>query len=182
MRIRLPLLVLALLVQLAVPVWMIAGQEYVLATGQRHLFRCEAVDPLDAFQGRYMRVRLAQDAVEEYPQDVRVGEWLFVRLAVGEDGFTRFEAATREPPADAPWVRLRSKGADAVSLSLEMPVERYFLPEGLTGADKVYAGAVAPGCVGAWVAVRVGHGRMAVENLYIGGVSVLELPRDRAWK
>src|SRR5690606_28051754 len=99
--VRIAILAVGVLAQLAVPVMMIQGKEAVLREGRPFKFRTAPVDPADVFRGRYVALRfdwqtvpLVDNATYDY------GEKLFGLLDEDEKGFAKITALTPVEPED----------------------------------------------------------------------------------
>lgn len=166
-------------IQLAVPLWMIAGYERTLARGTAWRFEVAPVDPADAFRGRYLA--LGFDA-ELTPLPARPGiergERAFVPLVEGSGGFARLDPPRETPPAEGDYLRLRVRtvygGKDGPHAYVDLPFDRLYLPEGLApAAEKRLRDSLGDpdASVRAWAVVRVRDGRGVLEDLVIDGVS-----------
>lgn len=165
--------------QLAVPAWTVARHERVLAGGESFRFRCAPVDPVDPLRGRYVALRFEENAAPvEQPQAFRVGERVYVRVAAGEDGFARLTGADRARPRDVAFVRARVTGIEAGRIRVELPFNRYFVPEQLAPAiEQAYREHTRTGePATAWAIVRVLDGTAAIEELLLGDAPAITAP------
>ncbi len=166
-------------VQLAVPLWMIAGHERTLRHGTPWRFEVAPVDPADAFRGRYLALDFAAEG-EAVPagSGIERGEWAFASLAEDDRGLARLEAAVGSPPVEGDYLRLRVSsthlGPQGREVWVALPFDRLYLPEGLAPAaeERLRAGTADPDAPPrAWAVVRVRDGRGVLEDLVIDGVS-----------
>lgn len=172
-------LVALALIQLAAPLRMIAKREDTLRTGELFRFRAAPIDPYDAFRGRYVALRMAANPVAvDDAGGYASGERVFVLLATDEEGFARPIGVERRRPPDAAYVeaRVASPRGDG-ELWLDYPFDRYYMNEKLApAAERAYqrrSGGVAGD---AWVTVRIKRGFAVLEELYVGGAPIGELP------
>lgn len=171
----LAVLCVALLLQWAVPAWLIARSQLTLQSGARYYFRTAPVDPADPFRGRY--VTLAFDAASLPPDlSFRAGERIWLPLRVGADRYAYFGEALRAPPARGPYLQARVHWSGSDRLRVELPFNRYYLDERLApAAERAYreasparGGAALP----AYVSVRIWRGNAVLEELFLDNVPV----------
>lgn len=175
---RLMLFIVLAIAQLAVAGRAIFLSELTLRTGDVYRFRIAPVDPVDAFRGRYVNLRFAEDrapVAEETPNLSR--EKVYVPLVLDDEGFATFGTVKLEVPEDGAYLRLRS-GVEFLDdegekrLSLALPFRRYYMTERL--AKEVDRSLWRRGLRPAWVAVRVKNGIGVIEDLYVDGLPVRE--------
>lgn len=170
-RLRLAALVVLAVVQIAVPLRMIARRQATLAEGELLRFRTAPVDPYDAFRGRYVALRMADDVVSAAARDWAPGQRAFVPLETGPEGFARPAGLERRRPAGGPYVEVTVSPSPAGSreVRLRYPFDRYYLNERLApAAEAAYRQHAGGEEHAAWVAVRVRDGFAVLEELYIG--------------
>ncbi len=177
-RIVLACLLVLAVVQLAVPLGMIAKRRDALDNGQLFRFRTAPVDPYDAFRGRYVALALEHGTIAvASPEEYLPGQKIFVRLAVDAHGFARPTGITRERPRDGDYLtaRVAGRGRTERELVIRYPFDRYYMNEKLApAAERAYLEHSRPGEHDAWVAVRVHRGFAVLEELYVGGVPIGE--------
>lgn len=175
---RLILFIALALVQIAVAARAIILSEIALRHGEVYRFRLQPVDPVDAFRGRYVALRFAEDrtpVADEVPHLSQ--EKVYVPLVVDDEGFATFGSARLEAPDTGDYLYLQS-GVDFMDddsqrrLSLALPFRRYYMTEEL--AKEVDTAMWRRGIRPAWVTVRVHNGVGVIENLYVDGLPVRE--------
>ena len=181
-RLRLVLFVILAVIQLTVAAGAIIRSEIALRSGELYRFKLQPVDPVDAFRGRYVALRLVQTSApvtEDIPylRNKRVS----VPLTVDEEGFAEFGPVSLERPDAGDYLRLRSgieytDEAGARTVSLALPFQRYYMTEEL--AKEVDRSLWRRGQRPAWVTVRVRNGTGVVEDLYVDGRPVREWLAD----
>lgn len=175
---RLILFVALALAQIAVAGRAIFLSELTLRNGDVYRFRLAPVDPVDAFRGRYVALRFAEDRapVADHTPDL-AREKVYVPLVVNDEGFATFGAAILEAPEDGAYLRFQS-GVEFLDddgerrLSLALPFRRYYMTEKL--AKEVDRSLWRRGIRPAWVTVRVRAGLGVIEDLYVDGLPVRE--------
>ncbi len=183
---RLALFVLVALVQLAVAGGAIVKHELTLRYGEAFRFRIQPVDPVDAFRGRYVAIRFAEDrAPVAEDLDIGSGERVFVPIEVGVDGFARLGQADVEPPSSGAYLHLRAgiiapdeDGTRHVWVS--MPLQRFYMDEDLVAETERAVWGGSGGRRQASVSVRVRDGIGVIEELYIDDVPVHEWLAENA--
>jgi len=175
---RLILFIALALAQIAVAARAIILSEIALHHGDVHRFRLQPVDPVDAFRGRYVALRFAQDrapVADEVPHLSQ--EKVYVPLIVDDEGFATFGSARLEAPETGGYLYLQS-GVEFMDddgerrLSLALPFRRYYMTEEL--AKEVDKAMWRRGIRPAWVTVRVRKGVGVIEDLYVDGLPVRE--------
>ena len=178
-RVVIVALALLALVQLAVPLRMIAKREDTLRTGELFRFRAAPIDPYDAFRGRYVALALAADTVVvDDAGDYTSGERIFVLLATDEQGFARPIGVERGHPPKAAYVEARVawRAETAGALRISYPFDRYYMNEELApAAEQAYRQHAGGEARETWVAVRIKQGFAVLEELYVGGRPIGEL-------
>jgi hypothetical protein len=175
------------LAQLAVSVSMIARYELTLSLGTAFKVRTMPVDPVDAFRGRYVRLRLALGPVD-LDRSLRGDTTVWVALEEGPDGFAKVAKVWTTRPAPGNYLAARvtplgwrhdASGLNAFQVVL-LP-DRYYMEE--SKAPRAEVAVRGPRRLpqgDAWVTLWVRNGIGAVERLWIDGATVEEyLARDR---
>lgn len=161
-------------VQLAVPLWLIAGYERTLHQGTPWHFEAAPVDPADPMRGRYLALRFAASQAEvALAGDVERGQWAYAPLLEDAGGMARLGEVTAKPPAAGDFVRVRVLWIHS-GVHVELPFDRLYLPEGLAPAAeaRLRAGTADPDAPPrAWAVVRVRDGQAVLEDLMIDGIS-----------
>jgi uncharacterized membrane-anchored protein len=166
-------------IQLAVPLWMIAGYERTLARGTAWRFEVAPVDPADAFRGRYLALRFAAEG-EAVPAGEAIDRcgWAFASLVERGGGLAQLETLHPAPPAEGDYLRLRASsvhtGPQGRQAWVDLPFDRLYLPEGLApAAERRLRDSLGDpdASVRAWAVVRVRAGRGVLEDLVLDGVS-----------
>lgn len=165
-----------ILIQIAIPLSMIAKREIVLKEGRQFKFKTEPVDPYDAFRGRYVALRVAEDKIP-LPKNgtFKKDQMVFAQILVGEDGFARISDLKSRRPHGTPYItaRVNFVGADTVSLSL--PFDRYYMEEKKAPiAEKLYRQHASREKQDAYISVRIKDGFAVIEKLYVGGMPIEE--------
>ena len=179
--IRLALWIVLALAQLAVPAWMIVGEERVLREGRQLKLHTRPVDPADVFRGRYVALGYA---VEQVPRALVRGhleyrDTAYLELRQGADGFGEVVALHKEKPAGDLVLKATVNFLTPETVGVELPFNRYYMDENLApdAETAVRAGGSEPS--DAWVTIRVLGGRGVIEELYLGGRPVREFLLDR---
>ncbi|MBU1910741.1 MAG: GDYXXLXY domain-containing protein [Verrucomicrobia bacterium] len=164
--------------------WKIVEHELTLRRGDVYRFKTTPVDPVDAFRGRYVAVRVAENTAPfAGPWDGKSDRWMYAELAAGEDGYARFEGLHDRwrPGAAAIRTRITSFNDQENIARLDLPLDRFYMSERTAPqAERAYREHSQQGTRDAWLAVRVWRGRAAIEELYIGDRPILEIVTQAA--
>ncbi len=177
---RLMLWLLLALVQLAVPAWMIVGEERVLREGRQIKLQTRPVDPADVFRGRYVALGFA---VEQVPRElVRAahldhGDVPYLELREGANGFGEIVALHKEKPDAELVLKTTITFLSAETVGVQLPFDRYYMDENAAPEAEAAYRARASDPAESWVLVRILGGRAVIEELYIGGKPVREFLR-----
>ena len=167
------LLILAIVLQWALPASLAARSEYVLRHGARYYLKTAPVDPVDAFRGRYVALRFADVGVNLPPgTDWRPGMRVAVPLSVGADRYARFGTPSQTAPAHGDFLLAKLGHIANGHATLLLPFDRYYLNEKLApAAERAYREAntrEAP----TYVSIRVRNGSAVLEQLFIDNQTV----------
>jgi uncharacterized membrane-anchored protein len=169
------LLVGVALLQLSAPGFMIWRAEQILHYGHVLKFQTEPVDPYDAFRGRYVALRFAQQqvALELYPE-AQSGDQLYAETTPDEAGFSKITRLTKTATADV--LPVTVEWAADKQIHLKFPFDRYYMEESLApNAEDAYRQNNRRGQPShVYATVRVFQGAAALEELYIDGLPILE--------
>lgn len=174
---RIALVGLAVLAQLAVPISMIVKHERTLTDGELFRFRTAPVDPVDAFRGRYVALALEDATAPALPGvSLLSRQRVYALLGTGDDGFARVTELALERPERGAFIEARVyyQDPDTGRVHLHMPLDRYYMPEDLAPrAESVYR--QRGGADDSFIAVRVRDGFSVIEDLYVAGQPIREL-------
>jgi uncharacterized membrane-anchored protein len=177
-KLRLALLVIVALVQLAVAGGAIYRSELALRTGEPFRFRIQPVDPVDTFRGRYVAIRFAVDRAPVADDfELRRGKHVFVPVEVDADGYAVFGRADMEPPSSGSYLRLRA-GMVAPDedgkrrVWVRMAFGRFYMDEDLAPEAERAVWGGPRGRREASVSVRIRNGFGVIEELYIDDVPI----------
>ena len=180
-RLRLAVLAVVCLAQLAVPAWMVLAHERALRDGALYRFRTEPVDPADAFRGRYVAVRLQLLAPREREPGRAPGQPVVAVLGTDAEGFAEVRATLDRPPPTGDWLRgwigfdwEAPRAPDPAGMvepvrrtRIELPFDRYYMAEAKARAvDRAWA---ERGQAMAVARVRVRRGLGAIEGIDVDG-------------
>lgn len=170
------------LVQWAVPGSLIWKHERALTKGAAYRFRTAPVDPYDAFRGRYVSLDFAD---RQYPVDPghawKGSESVFVRVEEDEDGFARVAGLSKDRPVDdGDWFAAAVQWRSADTVHISFPFNRFYMKETLAPqAEDAYRSAMRDTNQEAWAVVRIYEGLAVLDELYLNGVPIADLVRER---
>jgi hypothetical protein len=163
--------------QLGVPAWMIVKHEKTLRTGELFKFHTMPVDPYDAFRGRYVSLRIEQNAVP-IPAGAqwKNGQEVFALIETDTNGFSRLGELRATRPNGWPYLTVRVAQVYGQTAYLGVPLDRYYMEESLAPvAEKAYREHARASERNAYITVRIRDGFGVIENLWIDGVPIHEL-------
>ena len=177
---KLAVWILLALAQLAVPAWMIVGQERVLRDGRQVKLQTRPVDPADLFRGRYVALGFA---VEQVPRELVRGEFehddvAYLEFREGANGFAEAAALHKEKPDGDLVLEAKVTFISPETVGVELPFNRYYMDENAAPAAEIAYRDLATDA-DSWVTVRLLNGRAVLEELYIGGKPVAEFLREQ---
>ncbi|GAA6137057.1 hypothetical protein NBRC116583_08040 [Arenicella sp. 4NH20-0111] len=133
---KIALVVLVCLVQLAVPASIIYSYEDTLSKGTEYRFKVRPVDPADPFRGRYVRLGFDEEntrdrvipmpGIESIPKKQR---FAFASIAVGEDGLAKVVAVTGAPPQSGDYIKVKTTVYSNKLYRINFPFDRYYAEE-----------------------------------------------------
>lgn len=163
------------LVQLAVPAGMILRRELAIGRGQEYKIRTRAVDPYDAFRGRY--VRLAFDNVTvPLIADARLagGQKAYAVLEKDSEGFAVVKSVSFTPPDAEAYLEVRLRPNKPGKVNVIWPFDRYYMEETTAPlAEQAYRQRARGSS--AYITVRISGGTGVITGLYIDGKSIEQL-------
>ena len=171
------LFVVAALLQVSVPVSMIAKREHVLKHGRAFRFRTAPVDPYDAFRGRYVALQFEQRSVKLDPgHDFKGNEKVYALLAEDSEGFAFFSGLSRTRPGTPPYLTTRLLSyVSETNAFLRLPFDRFYMDETeAPEAERAYWQNSGQSNPNAYVQVRIEKGFGVIENLYIDRTPIRE--------
>jgi len=161
---------MVVVVQLAVPAWMIIERELTLREGQVFKFKTKPVDPADAFRGRYVMLSLEPDTVTVPDGGVwRYGQKAFAVLGTGTNGFAIVKRLERTRPAGEPALQVSANWSDGKSVHINWQgLDRFYMTEDKApAAETAYREHNRRTSQDCSITVRVRGSVGVIENLYI---------------
>ncbi|MDE0838961.1 MAG: GDYXXLXY domain-containing protein [Kiritimatiellae bacterium] len=156
-------------IQLLLPVVMIARRENVLKTGQPFKLQTAPVDPYDAFRGRYVALRydlrstpLAHGHTFENAQTV------YAVLEGDAEGFGKITSLHHKRPDTDTSLKLQLNSVTPVEARFSLPFDRFYMDEfEAPEAERVYWQNARRTNRTAYVQIRVKNGLGVIEELYV---------------
>ena len=176
---RLVLWIVLALAQLAVPAWMIVGEERVLRDGRQLKLQTRPVDPADVFRGRYVALGFT---VGEVPRELVRGHFNhgdigYLELRESANGFGEVVALHKGAPEGELILKATVNSITPEVIGVELPFDRYYMDENAAPEAEIAYRQRASDPTESWVIVRILKGRAVLEELYIGGKPVREFLR-----
>ena len=184
MRLIIGLFLLVCIAQVVTPLSMIIKREAVLKNGEQFKFKTAPVDPYDAFRGRYVALRIAEDNIPD-SQDVRLssGQIVYAHIATDEQGFAKLVAVTLSKPRGVPYIQAKVRYVSEDKVLLDLPIDRYYMEEkSAPAAERAYRKYSRRDKQDAYVLVRIKDGFAVIESLYVAGQKIEELVKKEGRK
>ncbi len=159
-----------IILQIGVPVSMIAKRESTLRYGAAFKFKTAPVDPYDAFRGRYVALRVDINKVAK-PDGVELkyGQKVFAQLAVDQNGIAQVSQITTQKPKEGSYLVATITYPSGSEVGINLPIDRYYMEErAAPRAEQVYRDHSRREKQDAYVTVKVMDGFAVVDGLYIG--------------
>lgn len=161
---------IVVVVQLAVPSWMILEREWTLREGQVFKFKTKPVDPADAFRGRYVLLSLEPDTVTDAGA-WNYGQKAFAVLGTGPDGFATVKRLDRTQPVGEAALQVSAMWSDGRRGEVHINwqgLDRYYMMEDKApAAETAYRAHNRGTNQTCFITVRVRGSVGVIENLYI---------------
>jgi len=190
-RLRLGLFLALCAAQLAIPLAMAYRYERTLREGAVYRFHTEPFDPVDAFRGRYVAIRLRLVTAPHPSNQDYVGSEFYVVLDRDAQGFATVRTLSRARPSSGDWLRgtvsddvyaefaprTDEKPPERPALlgtRVELPYDRYYMEEGKAPQAEQAVRSFQPTGprMDVTARVRVRHGLGAIEGLDVNGVPI----------
>ena len=190
-RLRLGLFLALCAAQLAIPLAMAYRHERTLRQGTVYRFHTEPFDPVDAFRGRYVAIRLRLVAAAHPANQDDVGSELYVPLDRDARGFAIARTLSRTRPSSGDWLRgtlsediyeelgpptdeAPPRRPALLGTRIELPYDRYYMEESKAPQAERAVRSFEPTGPRMEVTarVRVRHGLGAIEGLDVNGVPI----------
>lgn len=184
MKKKLLLFYCLIIIQIAVPVWLIANNEITLRYGKQYRFRTAPVDPYDAFRGRYVALTIEQQEIPapKDAKDVSDSQTLYGHISVDKDGFALLDSSTIKKPARGnDYIRVKIAYLSPNSIRFIFPLNRYYMNEKKApAAETAYRELNRINQKNdSYILVRVRNGSAVIEDLYVGGKPIIEYIKEK---
>jgi len=159
-----------IVLQIALPVSMIAKRESTLKNGIAFRFKTAPVDPYDAFRGRYVALRVEVNKINR-PEgmDLKYGQKVFAQLFVNEKGYAQISQIATQKPRGSDYLIATVGYSSTNEVSLNLPIDRYYMEEkAAPRAEQIYRDHSRRDKQDAYVIVRIKDGFAVIEGLYVG--------------
>ena len=177
------------IIQLGVPVGMIAKREATLRLGHAYKFRTAPVDPVDAFRGRYVWLNYEQHQApwKGESQGGRCGT-AFARIEAGTDGFAVVGDVGSQPPQSGDFVKVQNVypgwGTNSHMAQFQLPFDRYYMEEAKAPrAEQAYRehqNRRGQTNHTTYAVVRIKDGDAVIENVILDGRPIAEFARSES--
>lgn len=161
-----------ILIQIALPVFVMAGRFNTLHRGEEFRLEVAPVDPYDAFRGRYVAIGLNQNVLSEAVKEDN-GHGLYGVLNTDARGFAYVERISVKKPLNEPYIKGSYKYGEFI-----LPLDRYYMEEkAAPEAERLYWENAGKN---AYITVRVKNGDAVISGLYLDGIKIEEYIKEKA--
>lgn len=181
-RVKVGLLVVMMVVQLAVPGKMMLDRELTLRLGESFRFETAPVDPYDPFRGRYVALNFTTPNM--IVEDWEVGNSVqkaFAVIETGESGSARIASLHRTRPAEGHYLKVNVLRRGPETYHITLPFDRYYMNEHTAPeAERLYLAEARRGMgerPDTYADVRIRRGMGVIAGLYLNGTPVEERVR-----
>lgn len=177
------LISLTLLLQIAVPVWMIHDRETTLRTGTEIIFPVRPVDPADAFRGRYLTLGFSTNLTHTVlPPGLKPGK-LWVQYQVSDGKAIAISKVAQTPSTEGLWLKLHVRDSSysrRKQAIITLPFQTFYLNEKVAPAtERLFRGRK-------WktveAVVRVRNGKTVLAEVLADGKPIAEAVRELSAK
>jgi uncharacterized membrane-anchored protein len=166
------------LIQICVPLSMIARREATLRQGTAFRFQTRPVDPYDAFRGRYVALQFVSDTVPtKVARSYERGQMVFVSIEEGTNGYAKLSGVSADRPQDGHYLRTKVRyHAGNSNLHVNLPFNRFYMNErDAPEAEIQFRRRNQRGIQRkAHALVKVRSGMAVIDDLYIEELPILE--------
>lgn len=190
---KITLLIFMVILQLAVPLYMMRSHQITLNEGQQFKFKAAPVDPYDPFMGRFLSINLEQRSIQvDDIRQYRSGRTVYIILENEEGGYAKVSGISFNRPNNTSYFKtkiayIENTYGSVMELNTNslspipgkvhfvIPFNRYYLPENLAlKAEKEWNKLFTSRSNEVFITVRIYQGNAVIENVYISGESIVD--------
>lgn len=178
-KLKISLFAAMIVIQLAVPSWMMIRRELILSRGELYLFRTQAVDPNDPFRGKYIDLQYDTLLTNIHNPHGKFFEGDKVYALLGKDdlGFAYVKSiSTRKPSKKYAFVKAK---IDYISdwegkvVFLEYPFQRFYVDEDAAPeVERRYFESLSDTTKETYAVLRIYYGDGVLQDVQTNGVSI----------
>lgn len=178
-KVKLIIFIGMVIIQLAVPGFIIQDYQNTLREGQQFKFKAAPVDPYDAFMGRYLNINIEEQRVQvEDMQKYQPGRTVYAELENNAQGFAEISGLSFNRPENKTYFKtkiayLEDYSSRLGSVMLQIPFSRYYMPEDQAmEAEKELNTRFRDRINDVYVTVRIHDGKAVMEMVYVEGRTI----------
>jgi uncharacterized membrane-anchored protein len=162
--------------QLLLPVVMIARRENVLKTGQPFKLQTAPVDPYDAFRGRYVALRYNLRSTALVPgHTFETAQTVYAVLEKDTEGFAKIASLHHKRPHTGTSLKLLLNSVTPAEAHFRLPFDRFYMDEfEAPEAERIYWQNAQRTNRNAYVQIRVKNGLGVIEELFVQDMPIRE--------
>ncbi|RKX46755.1 MAG: hypothetical protein DRP64_02745 [Verrucomicrobia bacterium] len=187
---KLPLMILGILIaaQFAVPFSMIRSRENILRNGELFRFKTRPIDPVDPFQGRYVRLGFENAYVpcsRQVKKKLQLAKSsVYALLETDAEGFAYFSSTEIEKPNKGDYLKTMYIGHRPswndktktleLEIKIDIPFDHFYMDEAKAPrAERLVRDSTRS--TNCWAAVRILDGKAVIEDVFAEGQSLRDL-------
>lgn len=172
-----------IILQLAVPAFMIVKYETTVVSGKEFRFRTAPIDPEDPFRGKYITLSYEATSFLSNATDMfSENQEVFVSLQNDSLNFVKISNISSEEPSGADFVTgvvSYIDGEPSGKINISYSFNRFYMEETRAPrAEQVFGNATRERKEDTYALVSVYKGKAVVKDVFIGEVSIKELAKE----
>lgn len=172
------ILIVAMLIQLAVPLSLLNKNETIVRKGTEFKFKTRPVDPYDVMRGRYVALGIEAN---KYTGDVRNfnrGMYVYALIDNDENGFAMIADLKIKKPSHGDYLRTKVRYTNSKECFLDMPLNRFYMNEkDAPKAEQLYRNSVrrVDSKKPTYIKVKIYKGSGVIVDLIIDNKTIKDL-------
>lgn len=169
----------ALLLQIAVPVWMIHDRETTLRTGTEIVFPVQPIDPADPFKGRYITLGFSTNLTHTILRPGLKPGKLWVRYQVLDGKAVAISGVAKAPSSEGVWIKAQIRNFyyhQKNEAKIDLPFQTFYLNESVAPAtERLFRGRKWKNVE---AVVRVRNGKAVLAEVLADGKPIADAVRE----
>jgi len=168
-----------IILQLAVPLWIIYSSEKILLNGKEFRFRCEPVDPADLFRGQYITLNYKDNNAQVDNPERFNNKDVYGVLTTDKEGFARFSSVVLSEPTSGDYLKTRVISTGEREITLDIPFQTYYMEESKAPlAEQIYRERSVDASQKVYSNVRILNGKGKLHSVFINDSNIVEILKN----